>query len=103
MAMMTMTMQVQVFEETRSCTLYTMSAGACSLTPPAWLDILAAGDCSPAPPALPDGAALAVWLYRPHPLHGEPRPLQVSRQNGSHHSSTQTHFDHDHDATDARL
>ena len=42
--MMTMTMQVQMFEAIKSPTLYTMSAG----------------DCSLAPPALPDGAALVA-------------------------------------------
>jgi hypothetical protein len=58
--MMTMTMQVHNFEETKSRTLYAMSAGDCSLTPPALLGISAAGDCSLAPPAVPDGAALAA-------------------------------------------
>ena len=57
--MMTMTMQVHNFEEAKSRTLYTMSAGDCSLTPPALLGMSAAGDCSLAPPAVPDGAALA--------------------------------------------
>ena len=47
-------------EEIKSRTLYAMSAGDCSLTPPALLGISAAGDCSLAPPAVPDGAALVA-------------------------------------------
>ena len=44
--MMTMTMQVHNFEETKSRTLYTMSAGDCSSAPPALLGISTAGDGS---------------------------------------------------------
>ena len=58
--MMTTTMQVHNFEEIKGRTLYAMSAGDSSLTPPALLGSSAAGDCSLAPPAVPDGAALAA-------------------------------------------
>ncbi len=52
--MMTMTMQAHNFEEAKSRALYAMSAGDCSLAPPALLGISAAGDC------LPDGAVLVA-------------------------------------------
>ena len=44
MSILTMTMQVQMFEEIKSHTLYAISAGDCSLAPPALFGISAAGD-----------------------------------------------------------
>mgnify|MGYP000149415099 CR=1 FL=1 len=41
-----------LLEQNKSRTLYTMSAGGCSLAPPALLGTSTAGDCSLAPPAM---------------------------------------------------
>ncbi len=60
MSILTMTMQVQMFEEIKSHTLYAISAGDCSLAPPALLGSSAAGDWFWAPHGLPDGAAIAA-------------------------------------------
>ncbi len=67
--MMTMTMHVHNYEETKSRTLYAMSAGDCSLAPPALLGISAAGDC------LPDGAVILLSYADP----AVPCPLHMSR------------------------
>ena len=72
--MMTMTMQGQMVEETKSRTLYTTSAGDCSLAPPALLGISAAGECSCAPPALPIAPRLLL-SYTDHTLYTVSRAL----------------------------